>query len=300
MCIVDLHIHSNHSDGTFNTNELLALLNNADVDFFSFTDHDNISCYFDLEKLKYSGKKIHYVRGVELSFSCHGQIRDMLGYGIDINTMKEFLDLYYADEITIKKQNYILEQFKHICATLDLKFDEDIRCCSGKKAEAFILMHESLNRYSENIEKYPFIQHNTKFYWEHFANRNSPFFVDETFDLPTTSDVVSAIHKAGGLAFLAHPCAYGLSKEHVEELICLAVNIGIDGLEVYHSSNKNDDVEFLKSQAHINHLYMSGGSDFHGNIKPKLKLVTGYENMKVNYMDLQPWLSKVERFSIGK
>ena len=297
--VIDLHMHSVHSDGTFTSQDLLNMLWDKDVDIFSFTDHDSIGCYLDLEMgLSTLYKGVTLIPGVELTCQVDGDLRDMLGYGIDISCMADYLDRKYSAENRIRKQQLVLERFKAVCRKKDLIFEESISATEGKKAEGYTVMFMELNRHPENIERYPFLGDATRLYWDHFTNRESEFFVDETFDLPTFEEAVSIIHKSGGMAFLAHPYVYGLSDELTEGLVRAALAAGIDGLEIKHQSNRNGHVEKLLYLAQKYHLYKSGGTDFHGYNKPGIKLVTAYGNMLVDYEEIAPWIHKVRQIEL--
>jgi len=297
--VIDLHMHSVHSDGTFTTKELLAMLWDKDVDIFSFTDHDSVGCYNDLrngEAQLYPG--VTLIPGVELSCRVDGCLRDMLGYGIDIDKMNVYLEEKYSLKNRIGKQQQVLDRFKEICRSKNLIFDENIRAEEGKKAEGYNVMYMELNRHPQNIERYPFLADCTRLYWDYFSNRDSEFYVDETFDLPEFEEAVDVIHAAGGLAFTAHPLVYGLPDEETEDLIRHAVKAGADGLELKHQSNKPGHVEKLAGLAEKYHLLTSGGTDFHGLNKPGIKLVTAFGNMRVDYNEIEPWIHSVGTFSI--
>lgn len=273
--VIDLHMHSVNSDGTFTTRELLAMLWDKDVDIFSFTDHDSVGCYLDLME----GKARVYpdmtlIPGVELSCRVDGELRDMLGYGISIPQMNAWLEEKYSLENRVKKQQTVLDRFKEICRSKNLVFDESITAEEGKKAEGYTVMFMELNRHPENIERFPFLGDATRLYWDHFTNPESDFYVDETFDLPSFEEAVDIIHRCGGLAFIAHPYVYGLSDEDTEALIRHAIEAGIEGMELKHQSNKPGHVEKLLHFAEKYHLFTSGGTDFHGLNKPGIKLVT--------------------------
>lgn len=298
--VIDLHMHSVNSDGTCSTQQLLNMLEALGARIISFTDHDSVGCYDDLRAGRarlYPG--VTLIPGVELSCRVDGSLRDMLGYGISVREMSEFLEGRYASERRIQKQQMILDKLMGICHRLGLTFDDSLRAREGKKAEGFVIMYRELNRHPENVERYPFIADNTAFYWKHFSNRDSEFFVDETFDLPSFAEAVEAIHRSGGRAFLAHPYAYGMDQTHVEALVEEAVKAGADGIELRHSSNKGDDVEKIKEFARRYSLLLSGGTDFHGTTKPGLELVTGYGNMRVNYEDIAPWIGEVRQVRGG-
>ena len=301
--VIDLHIHSVHSDGTFTTHDLLNMLWDKDVDIFSFTDHDSVGCYLDLEKgiaSLYEG--VTLIPGVELTCQVDGQLRDMLGYGIDYHAIAAYLDERYSLDNRIRKQQLILERFKEIGRRKGLIFDEEIRAMEGKKAEGYTVMFMELNRHPENIERFPFLGDATRLYWDHFTNPESDFYVDETFDLPTFEEAVDVIHRSGGMAFIAHPYVYGLSDEQTEMLIRRAVDAGAEGMELKHQSNKKEHVSKLLSFAEKYGLYLSGGTDFHGFNKPGIKLVTAYGNMLVEYREIKPWIenvaAKIKPFSL--
>ena len=296
--MIDLHIHSTHSDGSKTTAELLAMLQERGATIFSFTDHDSIGCYRDL----IAGKAVVYpgatlIPGVEITCSHNGDLRDILGYGIDIDVIGDYLDSKYSLENRIVKQKNIVEQFKAHCEKAGLIFDPSVTATEGKKAEGFAVMYNELMKYPENIEKFPFLSDATVTYWEYFANKDSDFYVNEIFDCPTIDEAVSIIHKAGGKAFLAHPYYYRMSHEDTEEMVRYALAAGIDGVELKHSTNRDDDVERILGYAEKYHLLMSGGSDYHGDIKPGLNLITAFGNMKVEYEDILPWIHDVQVFA---
>jgi len=292
--VIDLHMHSVHSDGTFTAQDLLNMLWDKDADIISFTDHDSVGCYLDLEQGRaslYEG--VTLIPGVELTCRVDGNLRDMLGYGIDIHQMADYLDKKYSLENRIRKQQLILERFKEIGRKKGLEFDESITAAEGKKAEGYTVMFMELNRHPENLKRFPFLGDATRLYWDHFTNPASEFYVDETFDLPSFEEAVDVIHRSGGMAFIAHPYVYGLPDNQTEALIKKAADCGAEGMELKHQSNKEGQVEKLLGFAEKYGLYLSGGTDFHGYNKPGIKLVTAYGNMLVDYREIEPWIHNV-------
>ena len=188
--VIDLHMHSKHSDGSMWAKDLLHVFDKLGADIVSFTDHDSVGCYTELEQCCVP-EGLVMIPGVELSFAHEGQSKDMLGYGIDVKVISAFLEDRYSKANRIKKQAWILERFKQICAREGLRFDEGLKIENGNKGEAFNLMYYSLNRYPENLGKFDYISDNTVFYRNHFADRQSRFFIDETPGLPTMDDVIA-------------------------------------------------------------------------------------------------------------
>lgn len=293
---IDLHMHSVNSDGSETTRQLLDQLFALGVGIMSFTDHDSVGCYYDLKKLsnKY-GRSMTIIKGCEFSFVYNNKIKDMLGYGIDIDYVKKFLDARYSFDARIQKQRENLELFKGICKAKGMIFDDSIDVSTGNKSEAFVVLYYELNKHPENVERFPFIVDNTSFYWNYYANIESDYYVSETKGLPVMEEIIDVIKKAGGKAFLAHPYAYSRDRESNDILINLAIKNGIDGIEIQHSSNKEDDADVLTQIALSHKLLRSGGSDFHGKSKPKLKLVRGYDNMQVKFDEISEWVDTVDK-----
>ena len=88
--MIDLHIHTINSDGDFTTEETLIEAEKQGVSILSFTDHNNINAYDDLKKLPvkklFSGK---IIIGCEFEFAKDGRLFDMLGFGFDIDKIKD-------------------------------------------------------------------------------------------------------------------------------------------------------------------------------------------------------------------
>ena len=88
--MIDLHVHTVNSDGDFTTKETLIEAEKKGVKILSITDHNNINAYEDLKKLPvkelFSGK---IIIGTELEFAKDGRLFDMLGYGFNLELLKD-------------------------------------------------------------------------------------------------------------------------------------------------------------------------------------------------------------------
>ena len=91
-----------------------------------------------------------------------------------------------------------------------------------------------------------------------------------------------------------------MNDKEVEKLVSNAVDAGIDGIELKHSSNKEDDVKKVKKFVNKYNLLCSGGTDFHGKTKPGLELVTAYGNMSVREKDVKNWIFNEKLFGGNK
>lgn len=294
--IVDLHMHSTYSDGTFTPVEMINMMNNLGIDYASITDHDNVKAYNDIRNTKFNlNKPLTIIPATELGCSFEGVIRDVLGYGIDTRIIDEFVTKRYSPEAKLEKQKRLLNEYKRVFRKNGIKFDNGLEVNRGNKSEAFMVMYNSLIKYPENVEKYPFISKITMFFWNYCSNSDSTFFVDESKEYPTIKEGIELIHKAGGLAFLAHPCMYRIGKLRTLQLINHAMDCGVDGIEVLHSQHNFDDKLFLTEVARKYKLYKSGGSDFHGGTKPDISMVKGKGDLIVSYNMVKDWVEKIDK-----
>ena len=87
--------------------------------------------------------------------------------------------------------------------------------------------------------------------------------------------------QARGLAVLAHPLVYGMDISTLEKAVFHLAGLGLDGLEAYYSMNRGHDTVHMKTLAKKYRLVLSGGSDFHGDNKPHIKIGRGRGNLYV-------------------
>jgi hypothetical protein len=293
--IIDLHTHTTNSDGTNTTAELIEKAINLGIDILSITDHNSVGAYYELKRTCSNPKKpLTVIVGVELSFQMDGMPRHILGYGFDVDAMNKYLKKRYTPEYRLKKQRSILEKFHAICKAKGMEID-DLDVLTGAESEAFTVVMDALLKYPQNLVNFPELE--DKFYWYHFQNPQSEYFVSMTQGYPTMQEVIDLIHKTGGLAFIAHPFHYERNEANAIAIVNAAIACGIDGVEVGHSSNIDNDVEILTKIAKENNLYICGGSDYHGCCLP-INLVTGRNNMRVDFAEIAPWFDLVRKIEL--
>lgn len=109
-------------------------------------------------------------------------------------------------------------------------------------------------------------------------------------EYPEPQAVIEAIHEADGIAVLAHPGQYD-SFELLDELI----ELGLDGVEVWHPSNTPEQVEYLEKKAKQKKLLMTGGSDFHGMYNATKRKIGDYTTPQENFEQLLKYKAKRRR-----
>jgi predicted metal-dependent phosphoesterase TrpH len=125
--------------------------------------------------------------------------------------------------------------------------------------------------------------------FDRYLKKGAPGYVEKFRYGP--QEAIDMIHRAGGAAVLAHPFTLGFSDEkREEEKIRELTGCGLDGLEVYYSSNSpGDTLRYLRLCDAVG-LLPTGGSDFHGAHKPGVELGVGRGDLRVSYSLLGPLL----------
>ena len=273
MGFVDLHVHSNASDGTFSPSQVVELAKNARLDAFALTDHDTTAGVPEaLEKGR--DLNIEVIPGIEVSSSFDGTEIHILGLFVNsddpvlaamLEKMRisrdrrneKMLENLAADGISFTKEELCGDNpdtiitRAHIAHALVAK-----GICSG--------MDQAFKKYLQYGGRYcPQKEH------------LSP------------EEVVKTLISNGAFVTLAHPFQYKFGDKKTEELIAHMADLGMKGLEVYHSSNNKLESMKLQEMAVRHHLLPTGGSDFHGGNKPDISIGTGRGGLRVSSLLLE-------------
>lgn len=273
MDFVDLHVHSNASDGTFSPSQVVELAKNAGLDAFALTDHDTTAGVPEaLEKGR--DLNIEVIPGIEVSSSFDGTEIHILGLFVNsddpvlaamLGKMRisrdrrneKMLENLAADGISFTKEELCGDNpdtiitRAHIAHALVAK-----GICSG--------MDQAFKKYLQYGGRYcPQKEH------------LSP------------EEVVKTLISNGAFVALAHPFQYKFGDKKTEELIAHMADLGMKGLEVYHSSNNKLESMKLQEMAVRHHLLPTGGSDFHGGNKPDISIGTGRGGLRVSSLLLE-------------
>ena len=121
--------------------------------------------------------------------------------------------------------------------------------------------------------------------FEKYVGDDGPCYVAREYMSP--EQAISIIKKAGGVPVLAHPLLYKLPHDELYSLVERLKNAGLKGIEVYYSNNRGQDEVNVKALANHFGLIATGGSDFHGSVKPTIELGYGKGNLKIPYSVLE-------------
>ncbi|MCI8778332.1 MAG: PHP domain-containing protein [Bacilli bacterium] len=293
--MIDLHLHTNHSDGTDSVKELLENAEKQKLDIISITDHNSVSAYFELEENPeirkiYSGE---IIIGSEIKAIFDDINIEILAYGIDykkINIKKE-------DKLQV--QTDILKHYINVAKNLGIKVDEDIKIDTKDPTKIFAcwVFYDNITKYKENEkilnELGPI--NRTTFYRDHEGNINSPFYYNTSKYYDDIKTLIDKIHGCGGLAFLAHGLLYPFNnkEEAIEKIL---KTTPIDGLECIYPLFNKKDTDFMINLCQKYQKLMSGGSDYHAKNKPTISMGTGIDNnISIQKTFVKDWVNKVRK-----
>lgn len=294
--MIDIHIHTTHSDGTKTVEEILKEAEKIGLDYISITDHESCRAYQEIEeknlKQYYHGTLIP---GVEMKVAFKGKIIDILGYGVDTEKIQQWSDEFYKDKTHAKIQAKYLKARYDIFQEMGciLTPFEEIKWDS-EHDWATIVIYNEIKSHPENEEKCP------KDLWESFDNfkyrycycEDSKFYIDKSADVPTIEEGIKQIHDAGGLAFIAHVYVYSWAKDKKALIDDLISNYDFDGIECYYSEFTQEQIQYVLEVCKKRGLYKSGGCDFHGKNKPHIQLGIGKGNLKIPNEIIEEWYVK--------
>jgi len=239
----DLHIHSTFSDGSDSVERLIEIAKEKGLDAIAITDHDTVSHMMHIP----SNAGIQVICGTEIS-AFHlgsGKKAHILGYNIKKpGLLADFtLPTLVARNRNSKKQTDIL-------AGMGFKFDREKLARAGGK-----------HLYKQHIMEWLVKTGQAPDMFGDFYNKTFRKGGVCAFDIeyPDVFDAVRAVKEAGGVAVLAHP-----GQQQNFGLIQKLVEAGLDGLELNHYANDENDRELIREYADRYELFLTGGSDYHG------------------------------------
>jgi len=286
--MIDLHIHTTTSDGSDEPLDILMKAQQLGLKYISITDHDSIGAYQKLREINinnYFGGKI--IPGCEFSAVYNGKPIEILGYGLDFDILSSTGVI--SDDKFYERENEYLKQLVEICKNLNLKCSNDLSI-KGKYFATQII-HDDLRKFPENEKSLgkEIYESINVFYRTCVNNPDSPFFIDLLKDCFTVEEAAALIKKAGGKSFLAH--LYGYYVDNHEDFLNSITSLNaLDGIECYHSLHSIEKTKHLLNYCKEHNLYACGGSDYHGKLKPNVKMGESISGVKVPYDILEPWI----------
>ena len=246
MKYCDLHIHSNASDGTFTSQEIVERAKNFRLSGIAITDHDTVAAVETASALaaKYG---IDYVPALEISTSRLNGRMHILGYFIDPKN-EELLSL------TSEMAKSRVARIEKMCDKLR---ELGLRCDFDEVRR--IAKNASIGRphLAEHMVNNGIVRDMREAFRVYLADGGKVYITRLS---PTPEEAISIIHNAGGLAVAAHP---GVTTGAMDAIPQLA-EFGIDGIEAYYPGHDHKKTQLALDYAKRFDLVATGGSDCHG------------------------------------
>ena len=256
--MIDLHSHTNQSDGTFSPAELIDEAVRVGVDTLAITDHDTFAGY-DRAKPYAANKRVNLICGIELSTKLDGNSVHLLGYFFDADKLQGFRNWIQELQAARRERNV------RLAARLqELGFDVTLeeaeargRGMTGRPHFAQVMMEKG---YTSSVRQT----------FDDILGESGSGYVHRKE--PQFSTGVEKISQAGGISSLAHPVRI---KGDLGAMLPGLFRAGLGALEAYHSDHRPEDTKLFLDLAREYGLKVTGGSDFHGLVKPGIELGTG-------------------------
>ncbi len=257
--LVDLHLHSNHSDGSWSPKDLVEHAMKIGMTAIALTDHDTVSGIKDA--IIAAGDSLEIIPGTELNCiwrAKDGRVHDLhvLGYFIDPHNLE--LNSVLAKQRSAREEHALalVKQFNEqgIEITMELVHQHAKNSPIGKiHLTQAIVTAGGAESVTEAYNKF-FIRHEE-------SNRTFPFLERKSM---SPADAVRIIKLVGGIASFAHPAYSPIRQDDMLEMLDQLKAEGLDGLEVFHPSHSAEAVLHLTELARTHDLLATGGSDCHG------------------------------------
>ncbi len=242
--LIDLHIHTDHSDGRQTSQEVVEAGLSLGLKAVSITDHDTVSGY--VEAAEYAADKdIEVISGIELSASETDDDIHILGYMFDPDNEQLAEALKKFRLIRYERGKKMMDRLEKIGIKID--YSEVVEL-AGKAPIGRPHVAELLAKYGH-----------VKFYndaFRKYLSLNGPVYVPKAKLTP--KEAIDLIHHAGGLAVIAHP---GLNIE--DNMIEKLAGYGLDGIEILHPSHNRTARKKYRRMAEKLGIFCTGGSDSH-------------------------------------
>jgi len=266
---IDLHSHTNESDGSLTPEELVALAKQTGLGALAITDHDTFDGYRKaIPSARIAG--LDLLQGIELNTrfypdgEVNGHLRSvhLLAYFLSGEPSGVFEEWLAEQREERRSRNRKLANSLR-ARGVEITFEEVEargKSLAGRPHFASILMEKG---YAKDFRDA----------FTRYLGEEAPGFVQR--ESKTTEETIQVVRQGGGIPVIAHPIRIGLHEHQEREALQAWKAAGLVGMEVYHSEHSAERQAYYRQLAEEFQLLPTGGSDFHGTIKPTVELGSG-------------------------
>jgi predicted metal-dependent phosphoesterase TrpH len=266
--MIDLHTHSTCSDGTLSPAALLRAAREAGVTHMALTDHDTVAGL--AEAREEAGRQgVVFIGGLEISAEYQPGTMHILGYGFDESSPSLLEKLAFVQQARRDRNPKIVSILNRLglSVTMEQVADEAGGEVVGRPHFAAVLLRKGHVQSTQEA-------------FDRFLAKGQPAYMDKVRLSP--EDSIAAIRAAGGVAVLAHPLQLKVhGDEALETLVSGLAKLGLQGMECHYRNHTEDDTARFLGLARRHNLVPTGGSDFHGANRPRIRLGIGEGKLHV-------------------
>ncbi|MDY6792810.1 MAG: PHP domain-containing protein [Thermodesulfobacteriota bacterium] len=271
---IDLHVHSTASDGTFSPTEILKLAQKLKLRAIAITDHDTIDGSKEALQVGIPSS-VKFLSGVEISASSPPSISyagsfHILGYSIRLDDPQLNKTLAVLQQARKNRNPQIVERLNRMGFEFSLE-DVESEIGDGQLGRPHIARYMLKRGFVKTIDEA----------FNKYIAQGKPAYVDKY--RVDCEKAIEMILNAGGIPVLAHPILLGLDKNETQNLFVLLKDMGLKGVETYYPENPPEMSAFYIELAQRYGFLQTGGTDFHGSLKPNIQMGSGRGDFFVPY-----------------
>ncbi|MGC8763883.1 MAG: PHP domain-containing protein [Acidobacteriota bacterium] len=268
--MIDLHTHSTCSDGTFSPEELVRQAKAAGVTHLALTDHDTVEGVGAAARAA-AEEGLAFLPGIEISAEFQPGTLHILGYGLDSLNGRLRGRLEEVQRWRRERNPKIVERLNELGMEVTL---EEVAARAGGDLVG-------RPHFAQTLLDKGYVKSRQEAF-DRFLAKGRPAYVDKLRLSPRES--IALIREAGGIAVLAHPLQLKIEDpQALDAFVGELSGLGLQGLECYYRNHTEEDEKRFLALARKYGLLVTGGSDFHGQNRPRIRLGTGEGNLNV------PW-----------
>ena len=249
---VDLHCHTNLSDGSLAPKELLKLAIEREIDVLAITDHDNIDCYSQIAP---PTDELTLISGIEFSTTWRNIGVHIVGLNMDLNNAELLEGIEFQTLARQKRAQLIDEKLNKLGIKGSLEGAK--RFCSGQQVgrphfAQYLVEIGAVSNFQQAFKRY----------------LGAGKAGDIKQQWASLEEVINWIRGAGGVAVLAHPTKYKMTRTKLCLLLEDFIELGGEAMEVISGSQTVSETQSMARLCKQYNLLASRGSDFHAPGQP--------------------------------
>ncbi len=272
MSEIDLHTHSTASDGTMSPSELVDAATAIGLRAMALTDHDTVAG-LDEARRQADRNGLEFIPGCELTVKLDRRTVDILGYWIPEKTGRLGPALAYLNDERRKRNEYVVQRLRGM--GIDITYDAVLALAGGTVGRPHIAQALIAGGAASSVQDA---------FNRYLGTRGSAYVAKKVF---TPEEALELLTAEQATPVLAHPGIYGLELSALHRLCDRLKEHGLAGLEVYYTEHSGNQVYDYSRLAQKLDLVCTGGSDFHGTVKPDIHLGNGKGNLDIPYSVLE-------------